>query len=78
MIGIKGIYNVPRDCVECPFQLRCKDGYTDDWYERRCVILNKTIQYPKREDCPLVDLQFELRRAITDMDTTTMCGETNE
>ena len=71
MIGIKGIAEVPRDCFDCPFQLRCKDGCADDWYSRRCMILNKTIQYPKLEDCPLVNVHSELKRALVEMDTGT-------
>lgn len=68
MIGIKGITDIPRDCVECPFQLRFKDDYADDWYDRRCVILHKTIQYPKLEDCPLVDMHREINKMIAMMD----------
>ena len=75
MIGIKGIAEVPRDCFECPFQLHFKDGYADDWYNRRCVILNETIQYPKLENCPLVNLHAELKRALVMMD---MENEPNE
>ena len=68
MIGVKGIAEVPRDCFDCPFQLQFKDGYVDNWYNRRCVILNETIQYPKLEDCPLVNLHAELQRALVMMD----------
>lgn len=75
MIGIKGIAELPRDCFECQFQLHFKDGCADDWYNRRCVILNETIQYPKLKNCPLVDLQAELKRTLVMMD---MKNEPNE
>lgn len=75
MIGVKGIAEVPRDCFDCPFQLRFKDDCADNWYNRRCVILNETIQYPKLENCPLVNLHAELQRALVMMD---MKNEPNE
>jgi len=68
MIGIKGIAEVPRDCIECPFQLRFQADVADDWYNRRCVILHKTIQYPRLEDCPLVDIHKEINKMIAMMD----------
>lgn len=45
--------DMPKECHECPFQLKFKDGIQDDWYMRRCVIVHKSIEYPKPKWCPL-------------------------
>lgn len=47
--------DVPRECHECPLQLRFKDGVADEWYNRRCVIKQRTIEYPKPNWCPLIE-----------------------
>lgn len=47
------IESFPRECHDCPFQLRFKDGTQNDWYMRRCIIKNRTIQYPRPRWCPL-------------------------
>lgn len=42
-------------CIECPLQLRFKDGEVDDWYMHRCVVTHGVIRYPERpDDCPIV------------------------
>lgn len=43
----------PRECHECPFQLRFKDGIQDNWYVRRCIIEQRQIEYPRPKWCPL-------------------------
>lgn len=58
MIHIKLDMDMPRECHECPFQIRFKadlygNNTADDWYIRRCVIENRTIEYPKPKWCPL-------------------------
>lgn len=53
MIRIELDMDMPRECHECPFQLKFKNGEADDWYMRRCVIVNKPIEYPKPDWCPL-------------------------
>lgn len=57
MIGIKGITEIPNECHECPFQFKFKDGEADEWYNRRCVIKRRTIEYPRPKWCPLVDIK---------------------
>ena len=47
---------MPNECHECPFQLRFKNGEADDWYERRCIIANRIIEYPKPNWCPLAEI----------------------
>lgn len=44
---------IPKECHECPFQIRFKDGEADDWYARRCVIEHQIIEYPRPDWCPL-------------------------
>ena len=56
MIGIKGITEIPNECHECPFQLKFKDDEVDEWYNRRCVIKRQTIEYPRPDWCPLVEV----------------------
>lgn len=56
MIGIKGITEIPNECHECPFQLKFKDDEADEWYNRRCVIKRQTIEYPRPNWCPLVEV----------------------
>lgn len=53
MIVIKKDMEMPKECHECPFQVRFKDGIEDEWYMRRCVIENRVIEYPRPEWCPL-------------------------
>ncbi len=53
MIQIKLDLDMPRECHECPFQLKYKDDTVDDYYMRRCVIEGRTIEYPKPNWCPL-------------------------
>ena len=48
-------FEIPKECNECPFQLKYKDGEVDDWYTRRCVIMGRTIEYPKPKWCPIID-----------------------
>lgn len=43
----------PKECHECPFQLKFKNGEADDWYMRRCVIMNRLIEYPLPDWCPI-------------------------
>ena len=52
---IKIDMNMPRECHECPLQLCFKDDIADDWYNRRCVIAKKTIEYPRPKWCPLIE-----------------------
>ena len=53
MIQIKVDMDMPKECHECPFQLKFKDGEADEWYTRRCVIEQKIIEYPRPAWCPL-------------------------
>lgn len=55
MIKIELEMDMPKECHECPFQMKFKDDVTDDWYMRRCVIARKVIEYPKPDWCPLVE-----------------------
>ena len=55
MIRIEIDMDMPKECHECPFQLKFKNGEVDDWYMRRCVIVNQPIEYPKPDWCPLVE-----------------------
>lgn len=52
---IKIDMELPRECHDCPFQLRFKDDDVNDWYMRRCVITKRVIKYPKPEWCPLLE-----------------------
>lgn len=45
--------DMPEECHECPFQLKFKDEKVDAWYIRRCVIMRRSIEYPRPEWCPL-------------------------
>lgn len=53
MIQITVDMDMPKECHECPFQLQFKDGEVDEWYMRRCVIKQRTIEYPRPAWCPL-------------------------
>lgn len=53
MIRINLYMDMPKECHECPFQLKFKDGEADAWYMRRCVIMQRKIEYPRPEWCPL-------------------------
>ena len=57
LIDLDAIEENPRECHECPLQLKFKDDEVDDWYMRRCVIANRTIQYPKPNWCPLIPVE---------------------
>ena len=46
--------DMPRECHECPFQLKFKGEDVDDWYTRRCVLMCRIIEYPRPDWCPLV------------------------
>ena len=50
------INQIPVECHECPLQLKFKDDTQDDWYMRRCVIENRTIEYPKPKWCPIKEI----------------------
>ena len=63
LIGIE-IPEMPTECHECPFQLKFKDGVQDDWYNRRCVIEKRTIEYPKPKWCPLKKLEVSTEKLI--------------
>ena len=62
MIKIELEMDMPKECHECPFQMKFKDDVEDDWYMRRCVIVRKTIEYPKPDWCPLIEEQIQSRR----------------
>lgn len=53
MIKAEFEMDMPRECHECPFQLKFKGEDVDDWYTRRCVLINKRIEYPRPDWCPL-------------------------
>lgn len=53
MIVIKLDIDMPKECHECPFQLKFKDDQQDNWYSRRCVIEKRIIEYPRPKWCPL-------------------------
>lgn len=55
LIGIE-MEEMPKECHECRFQMKYKDGEQDDWYCRRCVIEDRIIEYPKPKWCPLKNL----------------------
>ena len=49
--------DIPRECYECRFQLKFKDDEVDDWYSRRCVLMQRIIEYPRPDWCPLVPVK---------------------
>ena len=53
MIQINLDMDMPEECHECPFQFKFKDDEVDAWYMRRCVIMQRKIEYPRPEWCPL-------------------------
>lgn len=53
MIKAEFEMDMPRECHECPFQLKFKGEDVDDWYTRRCVLINQRIEYPRPDWCPL-------------------------
>ena len=55
MIRIEIDMDMPKECHECLFQLKFKNGEVDDWYMRRCIIVNQPIEYLKPNWCPLVE-----------------------
>lgn len=44
MIKAEFEMDMPRECHECPFQLKFKGEDVDDWYTRRCVLINQRIE----------------------------------
>lgn len=56
MIRIEIEMDKPKECHECPFQLKFKDDVVDDWYMRRCVIINQIIEYPLPDWCPIKEV----------------------
>jgi hypothetical protein len=56
MIRIEIEMDKPKECHECPFQLKFKDDTVDDWYMRRCVIINQIIEYPLPSWCPIKEI----------------------
>ena len=46
--------DLPRECHECRFQLKFKGEDVDDWYTRRCVLINQRIEYPRPDWCPII------------------------
>ena len=57
MIQILKDMEMPEECYECPFQLRFKNGEVDGWNMRRCVIMNRVIEYPRPGWCPLTKVE---------------------
>lgn len=53
MIKAEFEMDMPRECHECPFQLKFKGEDVNDWYTRRCVLINQRIEYPRPDWCPL-------------------------
>ena len=53
MIRIELEMDKPKECHDCPFQLKFKNDEADDWYIRRCVILHQQIEYPLPDWCPI-------------------------
>lgn len=53
MIRINLDMDMPEECHECQFQLKFKDDEVDAWHTRRCVIMQRKIEYPRPEWCPL-------------------------
>lgn len=53
MIKAEFEMDMPRECHECPFQLKFKGEDVDNWYSRRCVLVNQRIEYPRPDWCPL-------------------------
>ena len=56
MIRIEMEMDKPKECHECPFQLKFKDDTVDDWYMRRCVLINQVIEYPLPDWCPIKEI----------------------
>ena len=56
MVKIELEMDKPKECHECPFQLKFKDDTVDDWYMRRCVIINQIIEYPLPDWCPIKEV----------------------
>ncbi len=56
MVKIELEMDKPKECHECPFQLKFKDDVADDWYMRRCVIINQIIEYPLPDWCPIKEV----------------------
>ena len=58
LLGIE-LEEVPKECHECPLQLKFKDGEQDDWYARRCVVERRMIEYPRTQWCPLRNIVID-------------------
>lgn len=56
MIRIELKMDKPKECHDCPFQLKFKNDEADDWYTRRCVILHQQIEYPLPDWCPIIEV----------------------
>ena len=56
MVKIELEMDKPKECHECPFQLKFKDDVADNWYMRRCVIINQIIEYPLPDWCPIKEV----------------------
>ena len=59
MIRIELEMDKPKECHDCPFQLKFKNDEADDWYIRRCVILHQQIEYPLPDWCPIEQVTKE-------------------
>lgn len=59
MIRIELEIDKPKECHNCPFQLKFKNDEADDWYTRRCVILHRQIEYPLPDWCPIEQVTRE-------------------
>ena len=57
MIRIELEMDKPKECHDCPFQLKFKNDEAGDWYTRRCVILHQIIEYPLPDWCPIKEIQ---------------------
>ena len=61
MIRIELEMDKPKECHECPFQLKFKNDEADDWYTRRCVIMHQQIEYPLPDWCPIEQVQEDYK-----------------
>lgn len=53
--------DMPLECHECPFQKRFKADTEDLFYNRRCTIENRTIEYPRPSWCPLEECESKVQ-----------------
>ena len=66
MIRINLDMDMPKECHECLFQLKFKDGEVGPWYMRRCVIMHRNIEYPRPEWCQLKEQENEYEKGFND------------